>query len=244
MNRRCVLLISGLTLLTAACGQGGTSGVAGGGTGGPGPDPGGGSGTSPPVPVTALNLLSPAELTYYQTVFRPDFAAVSAAAIAEPQTPFGSPVVSGNVTYAGYMQLIMGNQLVSANVIGNATLQLNLSTQAISGSADGFQGATTDEYDFAQVAHYEGIITISDGAISQSADGHYAVGMGVDGVLDNGLNSFAISGDLIGSLYGAEAEGLRVIGSYTNIHGSMDVTIDGVDTPQDIGIGTISALKQ
>ena len=110
--------------------------------------------------------------------------------------------------------------------------------------ATGFQGVTTDEYDFTQVAHYGGVVSMSHGFVDQTTGGHYAVGFGVNGVLDNGLNSFAIEGDLIGTLYGTGADGLRAIGSYTNIHGSMVVTIDGVDTPDDIGIGTISVIRQ
>ncbi len=229
----------------ASCGGGSGEGRTNGDGAGSGPD-GGGSGSSDPpvVGTTALNVLTAAERVSYEADLLSDFAIVTDASTGGGQTVFGSQPTTGSVSYDGYMQLIMGNASVSANVIGNAMLQLDIANATLSGTASGFQGITEDEFDFPQVAHYDGVVTITDATVGASPDGHYAVGFGINGVLDNGLNSFAIDGNLIGSLYGAEAEGLYAIGSYTNIHGSMDITIDGVDTPEDIGIATVSTLKQ
>ncbi len=235
-----IVFICGLS----ACGSGGSPTGGTGSTGGGGNSGSGnnGGGTIEPPIVTDLNILTAAELAAY-SVFLDDFAQVSADAVLGGHTDFGTQPVSGAVGYAGYMQIIMGNASVSANVIGDATMQVNLATEAITGSATGFIGVARDEFGTNRAAHYEGTVNITNGTVTDNATGMDNLGFDIGGTLDNGLNRFDVSGNLVGTLYGSNAEGLYAIGSYTGVHGDMDVTIDGLDTPNDIAIATVSALK-
>ncbi len=234
------ILIGGLT----ACGGGGSdAGNTGsnGSVGNQAPGDNGGGTIDPPV-ITDLNVLIAVELAGYNG-FLDDFDQVRVAATAGAPTDFATQPATGNVTYAGYMQLIMGNATVSANVVGDATLQVSLATETVSGVADGFMGIARDELGTNRAAHYEGVVTITDGVVIDNSTGMDTLGFGIDGALDNGLNRFDVSGNLVGTLYGANADGLYAIGSNTGVHGDMDVTIDGLDTPNDIAIATVSALK-
>ena len=166
------------------------------------------------------------------------------AAVAGGSTAFANPAATGTVTYSGYMQLIMGNEIVSANVIGDVSLQVDFTDATLSGAADGFLGVTTDEAMIRQVVSYEGTIAISGGQIVEGDAGSADVSFLVNGDLDNGMTTFDIDGQLVGGINGANAEGLYAIGSNTGVHGSMDTVIDGVSGPTNIGIGTVSAVRQ
>ncbi len=218
-------------------GDTGSNGSAGNQT----PDDNGGGTTDPPI-ITDLNVLTAAELAGYSS-FLDDFDQVRVAATEGGPTDFATQPAAGNVTYAGYMQLIIGNATVSANVVGDATLQVNLATETVFGAADGFIGVARDEFGTNRAANYGGVVTIANGVVIDNTTGADTLGFGIDGTLDNGLNRFDVSGNLVGTLYGANAEGLYAIGSNTGVHGDMDVTIDGLDTPNDIAIATVSTLK-
>ncbi len=242
--------ISQLRLVFSALMFGCLTACGGGGSGGS-PDPGSvdnvggqnGGGTVDSPVVTDLNVLTAAELAGYRD-FLSDFDQVRVAATDGSPEEFAAQPATGIVTYAGYMQLIMGNTTVSANVVGDTSLQVNLASETVTGSADGFIGVARDEFGTNRAAHYDGMITIANGVVVDNAAGTDTLGFGIDGTLDNGLNRFDISGNLVGTLYGSGAEGLHAIGSNTGVHGDMDVTIDGLDTPNEIAIATVSALKQ
>lgn len=224
----------------AGCG-GGTSlqdGSTGGGTGG------GGGTTGPNPPSSAYNIVIPEQRnTYYNTIL-PDFSAVTAAATTGPATSFMAPVTTGSATYDGYMRLIMGNPTVSANVVGNATLLVRFDGGTVIGTATDFLGVTLDEALFQQVVSYDGTIGISGGGVTVGADGTADINFDVDGQLNNGVNTFAVDGTLVGGFNGDGAEGLYAIGSNSNLHGTMLVTIDGIAGPSNIGIGTVSGIRQ
>jgi len=227
--------------IVSACGGGGGSSASGAqapdtgdvdpSTGDPPPNTGGSDGGP-------LNVATAAETAAYYTDLLPD---VAAGAVTGGLTELSMLPVSGLVTYDGYMQLIMGNAVVSANVVGDASLQVNLSDQAILGQATGFLGVAKDEAGFSHVAHYGGVIQVSGGNISIEDD---AISFDIAGELDNGLNTFGVDGTLVGGLYGADAEGLYAIGSYTRVHGDIETAIDGSAGPDNIGIAVVSTLKQ
>lgn len=227
----------------AGCG-GGTSLQDGSGGGGTGGGTGGGGTTGPNPPSSAYNIVTPEQrIAYYDTVL-PDFSAVTSAANTGQPTPFMAPVTTGSATYDGYMRLIMGNPTVSANVIGNATLLVRFDGGAVNGTATDFLGVTLDEAFFQQVVSYDGTIGISGGGVTVGADGFADISFDVDGQLNNGVNTFAVDGTLVGGFNGDGAEGLYAIGSNTNLHGTMQVTIDGIAGPSNIGIGTVSGIRQ
>ena len=191
-------------------------------------------------PPSALSIATASESAAYYNTLLPDFAFVRDAAVTNDATVFSTMPTTGTVTYAGYMNLIMGNSSVSANVIGEATIQASFAINAISGSATDFLGVATDEYDTNHVAHYAGTITIVDGDIIAGTDGTAGIDIEITGALDNGLNVFAVDGNLVGGFYGPNAEGLSVLGSNSGIHGNISTTIDGMTGT--IGIATISAV--
>jgi len=231
-------------LLTACGGGGGDQGTSGGGSGGD-PDGGGTGGTPDPAKVPSpLNIVSEAERVAYYDTFLPAFSAVNDAATNGLPTAFDSATVTGTVTYDGYMQLIMGNATVAANVIGDASLEVRFDGGPITGAATGFLGVTTDEAMVRQVVAYEGTIDIFGGGVVEGDDGSTDITFEVDGALDNGVNTFAVDGDMIGGFYGDGAEGLYAIGSNTGVHGTMGTEIDGVSGAGNVGIGTISAIRQ
>lgn len=238
--------LAGLTLLgfMAACGGGGGSAETGG-TGSGGDTGGGGDVTPDPPPAPSpLNIVTPEERAAYYDTFLPTFSAVNTAATEGGATAFDAPAVMGSVTYDGYMQLIMGNATVAANVIGEAVLQVGFDGGPVVGLATGFLGVTTDEAMLRQVVKYEGTINMSGGGVTAGADGSADIAFQVDGNLDNGVNTFSVNGSLVGGFYGEGAEGLYAIGSNTGIHGSMTTTIDGIAGPGNIGVGTVSAIRQ
>lgn len=195
-----------------------------------------------PLPLeSALNIATAAESAAYYDTLLPDFSAVRDAAMAPDATIFATMPTLGTVTYSGYMNLIMANTSASANVTGEATLTASFGTGAISGSATDFLGATTDEYDSPQVAHYTGTVAISNGSIFAGTDGTTDLDMDISGTLDNGLNVFEIEGNLEGGFNGPNAEGLTGLGSNTGIHGSVSATIDGA--PGTIASANISAVS-
>lgn len=234
-----------LICVVAACGGGGGNPASD--TGGAGDDPGdGGTGgtVDPPPIISPLNIVSePERIAYYNTRL-PDFAAVNDAATTGLPTAFDAAAVTGSVTYDGYMQLIMGNANVAANVTGDATLEVRFDGGPVTGSATGFLGVTPDEAMVRQVVAYEGTIDIFGGGTSEGSDGSTDITFEVDGTLDNGVNTFAVDGNLIGGFYGDGAEGLYAIGSNTGVHGAMTTRIDGVAGPGNVGIGTLSAIRQ
>ncbi|MDX8354586.1 hypothetical protein SLH47_19640 [Cognatiyoonia sp. IB215182] len=233
------------TCAMAACGGGGGGGTSSGDDGSGGDTGGGGGGTPDPIPVVSpLNIVSEAERTAYYDTFLPDFSAVNAAATTGLPTAFDAAAVSGTVTYDGYMQLIMGNATVAANVIGDATLEVRFDGGPVTGSATGFLGVAPDEAMVRQVVAYEGTIDIFGGGVVEGDDGSTDITFEVDGQLDNGVNTFAVEGDLIGGFYGDGAEGLYAIGSNTGVHGTMTTEIDGLSGPGNVGIGTLSAIRQ
>ena len=225
-----------------ACSSGGSSGGSSGSGGGSGGGDNGGGG-DPPDPPDPLNIVTAAERTEYEDVTLPDFNAVSAASVAGGlQTPFGDlPTTTGATTYDGYLQIIVGGGAVSANVIGDASVQVSFQTQAIAGSATGFLGYTQDANMTEQLVSYEGTVDLTNGNISTGFGGASAVDMSIDGTLDNGLNVFVVSGEMVGGFFGANAEGLRVRGSNTSIDGNMTVMIDG--TAGQVAIGTLSTVQ-
>ena len=218
--------------------QGGsTGGETGGGTGG-----GGTPGSNPPS--SAYNIVTSEQRAAYHNTILPDFSAVTSAATTGLATPFMTPVTTGSATYDGYMRLIMGNTTVSANVIGNATLLVRFDGGAVNGTATDFLGVTLDEALFQQVVSYDGTIGISGGGVTVGTDGSADVSFDVDGQLINGVNTFAVDGALVGGFNGDGADGLYAIGSNSNLHGTMQVTIDGIAGPGNIGIGTVSGIRQ
>lgn len=235
------LLVSALT----ACGGGGSGSDDVGGTDGGG-DTGGADGGAPPDPPPApspLNIVTPNQRAAYYDTLLPAFSDMNAAATMGGATPFAAPAVAGSVTYDGYMQLIMGNATVAANVIGEASLQVDFAGGPITGSATAFLGVTPDEAMVRQVVSYEGTIDIFGGGVTEGADGSADINFQVDGLLDNGVNTFAVDGSLIGGFNGSNAEGLYAIGSNSGVHGLMDTVIDGVAGSANVGIGTVSATR-
>ncbi|WP_341367455.1 hypothetical protein [Yoonia sp. BS5-3] len=200
---------------------------------------GGGGGTDPdPIDLPSdLNVATAAESAAYYDIVNTDFPTVRSAAVAGGGTPLPT---TGTVTYEGYMNLIVGNATVSANVIGAATVQASFASATLSGSATDFMGVAIDEYDTTQVAHYEGTITIDNGDIFAGTDGSADVDFDISGTLDNGLNLFAVDGNLVGGFNGTNADGLYALGSNTGVHGDIDATIDGAAAT--IGIATVSVV--
>ncbi|SFS20274.1 hypothetical protein [Yoonia litorea] len=227
-------------------GGGGTTDDTGGGTtdgddsGDGGTDPGTGGVVT--IPASALFLATSEERQFYETTFQSDVTAMGPASVAGGQTAHDNLPAIGTLTYAGYMELLVGDGIASANVAAPATLVLKLEDLSIDGSATGFMGVTADENLIQQVVNYDGTILITNGSISEGLWGNAAVKLDIDGALDSGLNVFTVDGTLVGSLYGANAEGLRVRGTNTGLDGSMITTVDG--NTGIIGVGTISALSQ
>lgn len=235
---RGLLIISAL-LPIAGCGGGSLQdGSTGGGTGGGG----GTTGSNPPS--SAYHIVSPEQRVAYYNTILPDFSAVTSVATTGPATPFMAPVTTGSATYDGYMRLIMGNTTVSANVIGNATLLVRFDGGTVNGTATDFLGVTLDEALFQQVVSYDGTVAISGGGVTVGADGSADISFDINGQLNNGVNTFAVDGTLVGGFNGDGAEGLYAIGSNSNLHGTMQVTIDGIAGPGNIGIATVSGIRQ
>ena len=194
------------------------------------------SGSPDPGP---LNSATATETAFYFNELLPDFAAVQTAATAGGIADI-STLPTGSVTYDGHMLLLMGNTTVSANVIGDTSLEVNIASNAITGQATDFLGVATDHAGFNHVAHYDGLVAISNGDISIVDD---TLAFDIDGSLDNGLNTFSVEGTLVGGLYD-DGEGLNAIGSHTGVHGNVTAKIDGINTPQTIATATVSAVKK
>ncbi len=240
-------LIIGLLGLSG-CGSGpaSTNDDNGGDDGGRGDDGGagddGGGGVTDPIdPPSELNIATASESAFYYNSLLPEFSSVRDAAVADDATVFATMPTMGVVTYDGYMNLIIGNTSVSANVIGETTIQASFATNAVSGSATNFQGVATDEYDTNHVTNYEGTIAITDGDIFAGADGTTDLDIDISGQIDNGLNVFAVDGNLVGGFHGPNAEGLSALGSNSGIHGNITTTIDGATGT--IAIATVSAVS-
>ena len=186
-----------------------------------------------------INTATATETAFYFNELLPDFAAVQTAATAGDIADL-STLPAGSVTYDGHMLLLMGNATVSANVIGDTSLQVNIASNVITGQATDFLGVATDNAGFDHVAHYDGLVAISNGDISIVDD---TLAFDIDGSLDNGLNTFSVEGTLIGELYN-DGTGLNAIGSQTGIHGSVTAKIDGINTPQTIATAVVSAVKE
>ncbi|MEL6681372.1 MAG: hypothetical protein AAFQ09_01860 [Pseudomonadota bacterium] len=233
-----------LVWVMAACGSGGAPGSDnapssddsdGGGDDGTPPDP--------PAPPSPLNIVTPEQRTAYYDLLLPNFSTVNSSATTGAATPFAAPAVTGSVTYDGYMQLIMGNATIAANVIGTTSVQVSFDGGPVTGSAGNFLGVTPDEAMVRQVVAYEGTVDIFGGGVTEGQDGSTDISFQIDGALDNGVNTFAIDGTLVGGFYGSEAEGLYVIGSNTGVHGNINIAIDGASGTGTLGIGTVSAIK-
>ena len=221
---------------TAGTGDGSDTG----GSGDSGGDGGDGGDTDPPAPVTALYVATVEDELYYDTTFWPAVTAMRSAAVQDGiRTPMNDLPTSGQLNYAGYMELLIGSTVASANVAGTTALTLTLGNGAIIGSATGFMGPAIDENDIERLVNYDGTILITNGLVTANGSGEAALSVDVDGSLDSGLHVFGVDGTFVGFLYGPGAEGLQARASNTSGDGSMVATVDG--GAAQIGVGTISA---
>ena len=231
---RCFALLCALS--TSGCGSGEeivTSGSGGGdGTGETG---GGGTVTSP------LNIVTAQERAEYYGSFRTAFATVRDTAQDGGLTQFSNLPDPGDSTYDGYMNLVFITS-PGANILGEATLAVDLQTGVTSGNATGFLGVIRDDAMIDQVVSYEGNITLSGGNLTAASNGAAGFDLQIDGELDNGLHTFGVDGQLNGYLFGADADGLRVIGSSSALNDDINLIIDGTEVVE--GNAAIWALKQ
>ena len=245
MTRIFVLFLTGSIIISglSACGggSGATDTSTGGGSGegnGDGSGDGGGEGNGggdPPF-VTAFRILDVEDPnavyttleTDRNTVFtnpvftNPAFGGLSS--YADITAPANQPP-SGSLDYAGYLQIFLGNNdfSVGANVTGEASLSVLLASQTISGQATGFLGKPNDENGSPQVVSYLGTIAITNGAMTQDANGKAAVTLDIDGTLDDAVNTFVVNNTLSGWVYGTNGEGLNA----RQTGAAMDSTING-----------------
>lgn len=258
MPRIFFYIFSGLILILglSGCGNEGgpltgipiTSGVDSGdgsGSGGSGDGDGGSGGDSVEPPfVSAFNVFEAAAAMEYEDNILPDIAFVVDADEVGGITQIANLPASDDLTYQGYLFLFVGNGAAAAQINGDATLTVRTLERTISGFADNFTGYTPDENNDMQLVDYDGApVTISAGTLTENGSGEAVVSLDIDGLLNNGVNSFVIDGTLEGNFFGASGEGLHAYGtSRTSGAGDMNSTIDG--QPALFDSATLSTLRQ
>lgn len=266
MPRIFFYIFSGVTLILglSGCGNGGGpltgipissgvdsgdgSGSGGGGDGDGDGDSGSGSGSGgdsvePPF-VSAFNVFEAAAAMEYEANILPDIAFVVDADEVGGITQIANLPASGDLTYQGYLFLFVGNGAAAAQINGDATLTVRTFERTISGFSDNFTGYTPDKNNDMQLVDYDGApVTISAGTLTENGSGEAVVSLDIDGLLNNGVNSFVIDGTLEGNIFGASGEGLHAYGtSRTSGAGDMNSTIDG--QPALFDSATLSTLRQ
>jgi hypothetical protein len=122
---------------------------------------------------------------------------------------------SGSLDYAEYFLIFLGNNdfSIGANVTGEASSSVLFANHSISREATNFLGRPNDENGTPQVVCYLGTIAITDGSLTQDANGKAAAAAAaafdIVGTLDYAVNTFVINNTLIGVLYGKNGEGLN-----------------------------------
>ena len=201
-------------------------GDAGGGDAGSG-DAGGGT-PDPAPPVISLNFATDAERAYYQGDFASSFANVRDNAQIDGVSRIADLPAPGTSNYGGFMEILFFSS-PSANVRGEATLNVDMQTGATNGNVTGFMGSVLDETMTNQLVNYEGDVTLSGGSLTAVGPGAAGLSMSIDGTLNNGLQSFGVTGELDGYLFGSTGEGLVVSGRSNPLNDDIVTTVDGAE---------------
>ena len=256
MPRTFFLFLSGFIFVLALTGCGSGSGTPtgvpltggggsgdGSGSGGSGGGDGDGGDTGEPPFVSDFNVFEAAAAIEYETNVLPDITLVVDADEIGGITQIADLPPSSDLTYQGYLFLFVGNGAAAAQINGDATLTVRTLERSISGFADNFAGYAPDENNDMQLVDYDGApISISAGTLAENG-GDSVVSLDIDGVLNNGVNSFVIDGTLEGNIFGASGEGLHAYGtSRASGAGDMSSMIDG--QPAFFDSATLSTLRQ
>lgn len=254
MKHLWVNLLRGLTLVSilAMCGcaagggshqdtaadSGGEDNGGGDGGGGGGDDGSGGSDPDPdPEPEPSpFNIASADDAIAYLNVIDFLFPPLRDTMNARGLSDYDDIHTLGSMQYDGYMNLVFV-VTPAANVMGNASFSVDLDSGATLGNADSFVGVVMDDQGNQQYIDYLGDIAISGGSLDASG---YA--LQIDGALENGVNTFGVTGQLNGFLFGPNAEALRVIGTKSFFNDDITMTVDGAEI--DNGTAGIWAAHQ
>ena len=261
MTRIFLLFLTSSTLLLGLSGCGGSSGssqISSGATSGGssgdnsgtgdagsgGGDSGNGDGGGEAPFVSAFNVFEDAARVEYETTIAPDIANVVQTDEIGGFTQLANLPPTGDLTYAGYLNLFVGNGIAGAQINGDASLTVHILERTISGSADNFAGYMLDENNDNRLVDYDGDpVLISFGTLTEGTGGEAVIQFDINGTLNNGVNSFVIDGTMEGNIFGAGGEGLHAYGtSRTSGAGDMASTIDGQPAVYDSA--TLSALRQ
>ncbi len=245
----CIMLCT-----TTACGSSGgpsDSGVVSvggsgeeGGDDDGGDDDGGDDDDGPDLGSSPLNIVSDAEHDAFLQILDQDFRNMIAASVEGGATPYDdlSPTM-GTVDYTGYMNITATvlNPTVGANVLGNATLTADFVGNTLSGTATDFHEAISTfngESIPLTVVRYDGQLDLTNGVIGGTSGNVSAFTLDLSGSLDDGVKTLVVSGQIDGSFYDADANGLRAYAGVSS-GGSVSVTIDGAAA---VAGATISAV--
>ncbi len=213
-------------------GGGDTGGGDGSGGGGDDPDPE----PEPEPEPSPFNLASADDAIAYRNVIDFIFPPLRDTMNARGLSVYDDIHTLGSMQYDGYMNLVFV-VTPAANLMGNASFSVDLDSGATLGNANGFMGVVMDDQGNEQFVDYVGDVVISGGNLDASG-----YNLQIDGALENGVNTFGVTGQLNGRLFGPNAEALRVIGSKSFFGDDITMTVDGTEI--DNGTAGIWATRE
>lgn len=184
-----------------------------------------------PVATDMLNILTPEEVeNYISGRLLTDYPSVLTAIDRQPDTP-AADRPSGSANYAGFLDLTVSDVGVSTRTIGEMTLEIDLTTGALSGVADAFVGsAQATNGERSSFVHYDGTINASNGTIKTVENQVPLIDFEIDGTLNNGVNTFSVTGNMVGAPLGDTGEGFGAVAFKSDsleTVGQISSTIDG-----------------
>lgn len=230
-----LVFVTGCSGSSGSMTNGGGTGGGGGGVIDPDPDP---EPESEPV-IDPLNIVSADARADYLGPFQDAFHTVKDSARDGGLTSFVNLPSPGSSSYQGYMELSFFS-MPSASIRGTTSLTVDMQTGATAGNATGFMGSVLDSAEVMQIVSFEGDVALSGGTLGAASNGAASYSLLIDGDLDNGVQTFAINGQLKGFLYGATGEGIVVSGGSNVLKNDIATVIDG--TAVD-GVATLWALR-
>ena len=194
-----------------------------------------------------LNILTNEEATVYLNErLLGDYAQVLDSIDQLDQIDF-SAAPSGDLNYAGYMQVLVSNGNATGNALGEFTMTVDLGTLDVSGEANNFIGsANTGNGQSSAFVRYDGTITASNGTAVPEVTNEDLIRFDVDGTLENGVNTFGVTGNVTAGIFGDDAEGIIAFGNnsstFPNV-GQIATTVDGTSVEIPGNFVLINALR-